>query len=123
LKNAIQNNYSLAIDGDMSEPGRIGEKDICIIPEYDIPSSAITQNAREYRFEKKLTTDDHLMHIIGYQNLNGKDWFLVKDSWRDAFTGKHKGYFFMTDDYVKLKILAYFTHKDAVKGFLNRKIK
>jgi len=114
LENAIKNGYSMAIDGDFSEPGRIGKSDICIIPEFDIPSSAITQDAREYRFEKELTTDDHLMHIVGYQNVYGKDYYLVKDSWRDAFFGKHKGYFFMTDDYVKLKILAFIIHKDAI---------
>ncbi|MFC2088266.1 C1 family peptidase, partial [Calditrichota bacterium] len=114
LKSAIINGYSLAIDGDIGEPGRIGDTDMCIIPDYDIPSQAISQKAREYRFEKGLTTDDHLMHIIGYQNLNGKDWFLVKDSWRDAYEGKHKGYFFFNGDYVKLKVLAYMVHKDAV---------
>ena len=114
FKNTIINNYSLAIDGDISEPGRVGKSDICFIPEFDIPSYAITQDAREYRFVEKLTTDDHLMHIVGYKKMNGKDWFLVKDSWRDAFSGKHKGYFFMSDDYVKLKILAYMTHIDAV---------
>ena len=114
LKTAIKNNYSIAIDGDLSEPGRIGEDDVCIIPDYDIPSDAITQDAREYRFEKELTTDDHLMHIVGFQNLEGKDWYLVKDSWRDAFAGKHKGYFFMTEGFIKLKILAYLVHKNAI---------
>lgn len=118
LKSAIRNGFSLAIDGDIGEPGRIGITDMCIIPEYDIPSSAITQKAREYRFEEGITTDDHLMHIIGYQNVNGKDWFLVKDSWRDAFEGKHKGYFFFNDDYIKLKVLAYLVHKDAVPDII-----
>ena len=120
IKKAINNGYSMAIDGDFSEPGRLGEKDVCIIFEYDIPSDAISQDAREYRFEKELTTDDHLMHIVGYQNLHGKDWFLIKDSWRDAFAGEHKGYFFMTDDYIKLKILAYLVHKDAIPEIINQ---
>ena len=120
LKKAIKNNYSMAIDGDLSEPGRVGEKDICFIPEYDIPSNAISQDAREYRFKKELTTDDHLMHIVGYKRLNDKDWFLVKDSWRDAFEGQHKGYFFMTDDFVKLKILAYMIHKDAIPEIMKQ---
>jgi len=119
IKNAIKNNYSMAIDGDLSEPGRIGENDVCIIPDYDIPSNAITQDAREYRFEKELTTDDHLMHIVGFQNIDDKDWYLVKDSWRDAFAGNHKGYFFMNEDYAKLKILAYFIHEDAIPEIMN----
>lgn len=117
---SIKNNYSLAIDGDMTEPGRMGAKDICFIPEYDIPISAITQDAREYRFEKKLTTDDHLMHIIGYQNFNGEDWFLVKDSWRDAFEGKYKGYFFFSEAYVKLKVLAFLVHKEIISDLVSK---
>ena len=109
----------MAIDGDLSEPGRIGKDDVCIIPDYDIPSEAITQDAREYRFENELTTDDHLMHIVGFQKIENTDWFLVKDSWRDAFLGNHKGYFFMNQDYIKLKILAYFIHKHAIPGIMN----
>jgi bleomycin hydrolase len=118
ILHSIKNNYSLAIDGDMTEPGRIGIEDICVIPEYDIPLDAINQDAREYRFEKNLTTDDHLMHIIGYQKFNGEDWFLVKDSWRDAFEGKNKGYFFFSEAYVKLKVLAFLVHKEIISDIL-----
>lgn len=122
IKHATKNNYSLAIDGDIGEPGRIGEEDICIIPNYDIPAEFISQDAREYRFEKGLTTDDHLMHIIGYQIFKNGDWFLVKDSWRDAFKGKHKGYFFFSEEYVKLKVLAFIVHKDALPAAIKNKI-
>jgi len=111
---AVKNGYTLAIDGDIYEPGRQGKSDVCFIPAYDIPSAAINQSARDYRFDYKITTDDHLMHIIGYLQDNGQDWFLVKDSWGDAWEGKFKGYFFFHGDYVRLKVLAYLVHKDAV---------
>lgn len=114
LKTAVRGGYSVAIDSDISEPGRVGARDISIIPAYDIPYSYITQEAREYRFEQKATKDDHLMHIVGVTESDGHDWFLVKDSWRDAWKGRHKGYFFFRDDYVKLKVLAYLVHKDAL---------
>ncbi len=111
---ALKNGYSVAIDGDIGEPGRIGKKDVAYIPAYDIPGAYINQQAREYRFDKNLTTDDHLMHIVGYTAIGGNDWFLVKDSWRDAFEGAQKGYFFYNADFARLKILAFLTHKDAV---------
>ena len=114
LKVAVQGGYSVAIDGDISEPGRLGERDIAVIPAYDIPSASITQEAREYRFDRKITTDDHLMHVVGMTRTGGHDWFLVKDSWRDAWKGDRKGYFLYRDDFVKLKVLAYLVHKDAM---------
>ena len=60
------------------------------------------------------------MHIIGHKKIDGKDWFLVKDSWRDAFEGKHKGYFFFTDDFIKLKVLAYLIHKEAIPEIVKK---
>jgi bleomycin hydrolase len=120
MKTALNNGFTLAIDGDINEPGRMGEQDICIIPAYDIPGAYINQEARDYRFDKGVTEDDHLMHIVGYGEVEGEDWFLVKDSWRDAFEGTHKGYFFFHKDYAKLKILAYLVHKDGVPAITER---
>ena len=117
---ALNNGFTLAIDGDIKEPGRLGIDDICIIPDYDIPGAYITQEARDYRFDKGVTEDDHLMHVVGFAQIDGEDWFLVKDSWRDAFEGKHKGYFFYHEDYVKLKILAYLVHKDGIPEIMDR---
>jgi bleomycin hydrolase len=119
LERAISNGYSIAIDSDISEPGRIGTEDICIIPEYDIPQSSISQPAREYRFKTGITSDDHLMHIIGMNKNSSGTWFLVKDSWRDAWDGKHEGYFFFHEDYIKLKVLAFMVHRDAMPHIFN----
>ena len=114
LKSAVRTGFSVAIDGDLSEPGRYGPADIAIIPDFDIPGSAINQQARELRFEQGSTTDDHLMQVVGYTNSKVGDWFLVKDSWRDAWQGKYKGYFFFSGDFIKLKVLAYLVHKDGI---------
>ena len=119
MKSALENGYTLAIDGDIKEPGRVGPLDACFIPNYDIPGAYIDQAARDYRFDKGVTEDDHLMHIVGFGEVNGEEWFLVKDSWRDAWEGKHKGYFFYHRDYARLKILAYMVHKDGVPDIVN----
>lgn len=114
LRTAIINGYSAAFDSDTGEPGRIGEHDVVFVPPYDIPGQFINQRAREFRFNNKSTTDDHLMHIIGFAEYKGHDWFLVKDSWRTAWLGEHKGYYFFHRDYLKLKALAYIIHRDAI---------
>lgn len=120
LATALKNGYSAAIDGDIGEPGRYGKRDVAFIPEFDIPEQNISQAAREYRFENGLTTDDHLMHIVGYARGAGPEWFLVKDSWRDAWEGEQKGYFFYRSDFVKLKVLAYLVHSEAVPEIMSR---
>ena len=114
LRSGVEQGFSAVIDADISEPGRYGPADVCFIPEFDIPAFYISQQSRELRFEQGATTDDHLMHLIGYQLYHGVDWFLLKDSWRDAWQGKYDGYFFCSGDYIKLKVLTYLIHQDAV---------
>ena len=118
LKSAIKSGYSLDVAVDVSEPGKDGENDVMFIPEYDIPGDHIDQLAREYRFAHEVTTDDHGVHLVGYAEHAGHDWFLVKDSGRSARRGKHKGYYFIRDDYVRLKMLSFTVHKDAVADLL-----
>ncbi|MFH1438453.1 MAG: peptidase C1, partial [Pseudomonadota bacterium] len=120
VKSAISGGYSLDVAVDVSEPGKDGENDVMFIPDYDIPGDHIDQLAREYRLAHEVTTDDHGVHLVGYAEHAGHDWFLVKDSGRSARRGKHKGYYFMRDDYVRLKMLSFTVHKDAVAGLLAR---
>jgi len=120
INEAVSKGYSVAIDADISEPGRFTEADVSFVPSFDIPADQITQTAREYRFKTGSTTDDHLMHIVGIAPPGKTDWFLVKDSWRTAWDGKHDGYLFFDETYVKLKVLAYLVHRDAVPDIANR---
>ncbi|MCK7482277.1 MAG: hypothetical protein M0C28_37875 [Candidatus Moduliflexus flocculans] len=48
------------------------------------------------------------------------NWFLIKDSWENAYWGQAKGYFFYQDDYVRLKALMFMVHKDAAKEVLEK---
>ncbi len=120
IKKAAKNGYTMAFEGDVSEPGIIRELDVCVVPSFDIPSSYIDDNARELRFNNHTTTDDHGIHMVGYLNKNGQDWYLIKDAGDPAFDGRFKGYFFFSSDYVKLKMLAVMVHKDAVKDLLKK---
>ncbi len=56
---------------------------------------------------------------IGPQSM--MDWFLIKDSGSSAFNEDPKGYYFLTEDYVKLKMMDFMVPKGAVKGFIEGK--
>lgn len=124
VKMAIDNGYSLSIGGDVSEPGFDKIAQIGVIPSWDIPSEYIDEAARLQRFKNGATTDDHAMHLIGYKTQKGKTWYLVKDSSsgsRNCGEGAEKfGYYFIHEDYVKLKFMSFTVHKDAVKEILKK---
>lgn len=122
FKSAIKNGYSICIGGDVSEPGKVADKDVFLIPEFDIPSEFINESARQFRFSNKTTTDDHGVHVVGWMELNGSDWYLIKDSGASARDGSNKGYYFFSEDYIKLKIMDFMIHKDAL-GDLSEKLK
>lgn len=121
IKNALRRGYSLSLGGDVSEPGKNADKKVFMIPTFDIPSDSIDDNARQFRFSNGTTTDDHGVHLIGYKEANGKDWFLIKDSGSSSFNKDPKGYYFLTEDYVKLKMMDFMVHKDALKGIVEVK--
>jgi len=118
IKQTIKNGISMAIGGDVSEAGYDGWHNAAIIPSFDIPSDYINDDAREFRFNNGTTGDDHGIHLIGYQKRNGRTWFLIKDSGSGSRNGDSKGFYFYDEDYVKLKIVDFMVHKDAVKDLL-----
>lgn len=121
IKRSIRNGYSLAIGGDFSESGYSrGKAGIAVVPSFDIPASMIDDAARQFRFSNGSTADDHGVHLVGYVEGDGKDWYLIKDSWSSAYNSDHPGYYFYHEDYVRLKILGIAVHRDAVKDILKK---
>ena len=125
LKSAAKAGYSLSIGGDVSEPGFSRETNCAMIPDFDIPSAYINDDARQFRFSNETTTDDHGMQLIGYlENYKntGHDWYLIKDSSSGSRNvgqdNPNFGYYFFRDDYIKLKMMGFTVHKDAVKDLL-----
>jgi bleomycin hydrolase len=124
FKKAIKAGYTIAIGGDVSEAGFLAkEANAAVVPSFDIPSAAIDENARQFRFSNETTTDDHGMHVVGYLEKDGVSWFLVKDSGAGSRTGgkeknKNFGYYFFHEDYVKLKMMDFMVHKDMMKELL-----
>ncbi len=120
IKNAIRNGYTLAIGGDVSEPGYDSHVKCAIIPTFDILSDYIDDYSRQFRFTNGTTGDDHGLHLVGYMTKNGKDWFLIKDSGAGSKNVEPKGYYFYHEDYIKLKIMDFMIHKDALGNLLEK---
>ena len=114
IKKATQMGYTVCIGGDVSEPGYYGVEDAAVVPSFDIPRDYIDQDSRELRFYNKTTQDDHLIHVLAYKKVKGRDWYLIKDSSRAARSGKFHGYLFYRADYIKLKMLMYMVHRNIV---------
>lgn len=124
VKSAIKKGYTMAIGGDVSEPGYESEMQVGIVPTFDIPSAYIDENARQFRFSNESTTDDHGIHIVGYYEKDGVTWFLIKDSGAGSRNAgkdsKNFGYYFYHEDYIKLKMMNIMLHKDMVQEVLKK---
>ncbi len=124
LKKSIHAGYTVSIGGDVSEPGFDRVSQCAIIPDFDIPAVYINDDARQFRFSNQTTTDDHGMHLIGSAVKDGKEWFLIKDSGSGSRNNDPDapefGYYFFSEDYVKLKMMDFMVHKDAVRDLLTK---
>ncbi|WP_205461973.1 C1 family peptidase [Mangrovibacterium lignilyticum] len=127
VKKAIREGYTMSIGGDVSEAGFLRDTQCAMIPDFDIPSAYINEDARAFRFDNETTTDDHGMHLVGFvenYNKDGKDWYLIKDSSsgsrNNAPNAPEFGYYFFSQDYMKLKMMGFTIHKDAVKDILKK---
>jgi bleomycin hydrolase len=121
LKNALSHGLSASLGGDISEPGKNAEKKVFMVPTFDVPPEYIDDSARQLRFSDGSTTDDHGVHLIGTKETKAGNWFLIKDSGSSSFNAEPKGYYFLTEDYVKLKMMDFMVHKDALKGIVEAK--
>jgi bleomycin hydrolase len=120
VKKAVRKGYGVCIGGDVSEPGYESHAGVAMVPTFDIPSEYIDENARQLRFANSTTGDDHGIHLVGYLEKNGKDWYLIKDSGSGSRNGPNPGYYMYHEDYVKLKMLGFTVHRDMVEDILKK---
>ncbi len=123
IDNAIDNEYTIALDCDVSESTFSGNNGIAVIPENESdaklilteikPEKNISAEYRQAEFENFTTTDDHLMHIVGkVKDQTGKIYYKVKNSWGNK-SGK-EGFIYMSVAYVRLKSISVLMHKDGL---------
>jgi len=132
MHNAIKNGYAFAWGADVSEPGFTrGATGLCVIPTDEDKTNniltepgeekEITQEMRQEGYDNWETTDDHGMLIFGIaKDQNGKEYFMVKNSWNT--TAGYKGIWYASDAYVAYKTMNILVHKDAIPKDIKKKL-
>ncbi len=86
------------------------------------PEVVPTQKMRQEAYDNWETTDDHGMHIFGIaKDQNGKEYYMVKNSWGES--GKYKGIWYMTKAFVAYKTMDFMVNKNAVPKDIRKKLK
>jgi bleomycin hydrolase len=124
IDNALNNGYSVAWDGDVSEEDFNHSEGTAVLSmtESDGIIMNSIDNMRQSTFDNYTTTDDHLMHITGLaKDSNGAIFYLTKNSWGEN-SNKYGGYLYMSNWFVQLKTVAILVHKDAVPKDIKKKL-
>lgn len=150
IYNAIDNGYTVLWGGDVSEKGftrqGIGvalkpekkvkagsdqehwvgkdteKKDTTTVAKLPEEIDEVTDSLRLDAYNRKMTTDDHGMHIYGYaKDQNGTQYFMVKNSWGE--NNKYKGTWYMSEKFIAFKTLNIAIHKDALPKDIKKKLK
>ncbi|MBN9283476.1 MULTISPECIES: C1 family peptidase [Flavobacterium] len=138
IDNAVKKGYTVAWAGDVSEKGFSWKNGVAFVPEKNFadmtaeekadmfngpkPEMKITEELRQKAFDNYTTTDDHGMHIVGIaKDQNGKEYYIVKNSW--GVSNDYKGYLYMSKDFVKYKTTDFMVHKSALPAAIAKKLK
>jgi bleomycin hydrolase len=138
VDNALSKGYTVAWATDVSEKYFSWKNGVAIVPEkeledmsadelktmFDGPKTEriITPEMREEAFDNYTTTDDHGMHIVGLaKDQNGKEYYMVKNSWGDA--NDYKGYLYVSKAFFKYKTTAVLVNKNAIPTTTLKKLK
>ena len=139
MNHAIKSGYTVCWDGDVSDPGFSHKNALAILPykewfEKDksereelfvdyIPERSVSQEDRQENYNSQITTDDHLMHIIGLSvDEHGRIYYITKNSWADD-SNDFGGMLNMSESYIRLNTIAIMIHKDALPEDIKKQLK
>ena len=145
IDNAINNGYTVAWGGDVSEPGFtrnglailvdteakatsgsdqerwVGKADEKPAEKAAVKEIEVNQENRQLWFDEKTSTDDHGMHLYGIaKDQNGNKFYLIKNSWGES--GEYKGIWYMSEQFCKGKALNILVNKKAVPKEILKKL-
>ena len=143
MENAVMKGYTVAWGSDVSEKGFTRNGTAVIVEEQKAKGSdmehwtgkvenkqdagkkiddfVVTDEMRLEGYNNKTTTDDHGMHIYGIaKDQNGELYYMVKNSWGES--GKYKGIWYASEDFVSYKTLNIVVHKDALPKHIAKKL-
>lgn len=137
VDNALENGYTVAWATDVSEKYFSWKNGVAFVPEkgyYEMtveerktmfdgpkPEMEITEQVREDAFDNYTTTDDHGMHIVGMaEDQNGKEYYMVKNSWGEK--NDYDGYLYVSKAFFEYKTTAILMNKNALPRSLKRNL-
>lgn len=137
IDNALESGYTVAWATDVSEKSFSWKNGVAFVPEKPFeqmtkeeqdnlfagpkPEAKITAAQRQEAFDNYSTTDDHGMHIIGLvKDQNGKEYYIVKNSWGES--NDYKGYMYATKEFVRYKTISLMLHKKALTKNMESKL-
>ena len=87
----------------------------------NVPEITATQELRQERFDNWELTDDHGMLIYGVaKDQNGKEYYMVKNSWGE--TGDYKGTWYMTKTFIAANTMDFLVNKNAIPKDIRKKL-
>ena len=152
IKNAINNDYTVAWASDVSDKGFSWTNGVAVLPDvkrtdlsgterekwekltakeksaqlysFDSPMKEIevTQESRQIDFDNLSTTDDHGMVIVGIAKDQNGNEYFKIKNSWDA-VGKYDGYFYASTPFVMLKTTDILVHKKAIPSNILKKLK
>lgn len=150
IDNALQNGYTVAWGGDVSEDG-FTRQGLALLYDTDngemngsdmahwlklsatervskikeqgvyITESTPTQEKRQEEFDNWTLTDDHGMLIYGVaQDQTGREYYMVKNSW--GVTGEYDGIWYMSKNFIIAKLMDFMVNKNAIPKDIRKKL-
>ncbi len=150
IDNAVRQGYTVAWGGDVSEDGftRDGLALLIDTKSTDLAGSDMarwlklsasekrnkikemginvkeetpTQEKRQEEYDNWTLTDDHGMLIYGIaKDQNGREYYMVKNSWGD--TGEYKGIWYMSKNFIVAKTMDFMVNKNAIPTKIRKKL-
>lgn len=152
IDNAVNNGFTIAWAGDISEKGFSWKNGVAVVPEenfenisglerakwdelsqkekdkliysFDKPAKekAITQEMRQKGFDNYSTTDDHGMQITGIAEDQNGTKYYLVKNSWDIKGNDYEGYLYMSETFIRYKTMSMMVHKDAVPKEIAKKI-
>lgn len=141
IDKALAKGYTVEWDTDCSEPYFSWLNSVAIVPQgadtitrkhlnkevaktwFTGPATEmkITTENRQKAYNDKQTTDDHLMHIVGIaKDQNGKEYYIVKNSW--GTSNIYKGFLYASKAFINYKTVAIMINKNSLDKDIRKKM-
>ena len=148
---SLQNGYTVAWDGDVSDKGFSHKNGVAIVPEINldnipatergkwekltekerkiqffnfekpVPEKQVTPEIRQAAFDNFSATDDHLMHITGTVTDQNGKRYFRTKNSWAADSNTSGGYLNMSEAYARLNTIAIMVHRDAIPKEIRKK--